>query len=115
RLRKEVLDILIDSNHYPTFDEIEHMKYLDCVFKETLRIIPPVPTIFRTTTKDEIMNGYLIPKNSSLWISIYAIHRNPLIWGDDAEHFNPSRWLNPEIKSKVTNSTYLPFSAGPKT
>ncbi|CAG8714098.1 7768_t:CDS:2, partial [Racocetra fulgida] len=41
RLRKEVLDILPDRNHHPTIDEIEHLKYLECVFKETLRIIPP--------------------------------------------------------------------------
>ncbi|CAG8598347.1 17170_t:CDS:2 [Racocetra fulgida] len=95
RLRKEVLEILVDRDHCPTFDEIEHMKYLDCVFKEALRLIPP---------------GI----NTSLWIPIYAIHRNPLIWGDDAEHFNPSRWLNPELKSKITNYTYLPFGAGPQ-
>ncbi|CAG8710361.1 2859_t:CDS:2, partial [Racocetra persica] len=114
RLRKEVLEILIDRDYCPTFDEIEHMKYLECVYKESLRIIPPVPTLFRTTIKDKIMNGYLIPKNTSLWIPIYAIHRNPLIWGDDAEQFNPSRWLDPEIKSKITNHTFLPFGAGPQ-
>ncbi|CAG8805378.1 2349_t:CDS:2, partial [Gigaspora margarita] len=45
-------------------------------------------------------------------IPIYSIHRDPLIWGEDVESFNPSRWLNPEIKSKVTNSNYLPFGAG---
>ncbi|CAG8554126.1 3316_t:CDS:2 [Cetraspora pellucida] len=103
-LRKEVLDVLTDRNHYPTLDEIERLKYLECVFKETLRIIPP----------DEIMNGYFIPKKTPLWIPIYAIHHDPLVWGEDAEYFNPSRWLNPEIKSKVTNNTFLPFGAGPK-
>ncbi|CAG8743267.1 5633_t:CDS:2 [Gigaspora margarita] len=40
-LRKEVLDIFTNSNHFPTFDEIEHLKYLDCIFRETLRIVPP--------------------------------------------------------------------------
>ncbi|CAG8846107.1 3063_t:CDS:2, partial [Racocetra persica] len=35
----------------------------------------------------EIMNGYLIPKNTPVWIPIYAIHHDPLIWGDDAEYF----------------------------
>ncbi|CAG8460860.1 27722_t:CDS:2 [Racocetra persica] len=114
RLRKEVLDVLTDRNHHPTIDEIEHLKYLECVFKETLRIIPPVPTLIRCTSKDEIMNGYLVPKNTPLWIPIYATHHDPLIWGDDVEYFNPSRWLDPEIKSRITSSNFLPFGAGPK-
>ncbi|CAG8520209.1 15833_t:CDS:2, partial [Racocetra fulgida] len=41
RLRKEVLDTFTDRHHCPTFDEIEHLKYLDCVIKESLRIDPP--------------------------------------------------------------------------
>ncbi|CAG8498768.1 35623_t:CDS:2 [Racocetra persica] len=102
RLRKEVLDILPDRNRHPTIDEIEHLKYLE------------LPAIRRCTSKDEIMNGYLIPKNTPLWIPIYAIHHDPLIWGDDADYFNPSRWLDPEVKSRVTSSNFLPFSAGPK-
>ncbi|CAG8818319.1 5710_t:CDS:2, partial [Gigaspora margarita] len=71
RLRKEVVELFTDRDHFPTFDEIEQLKYLECVFKETLRIVPP-------------------------------------------EYFNPSRWLDPEIKSKITNSNFIPFSAGPK-
>ncbi|CAG8614232.1 4348_t:CDS:2 [Gigaspora margarita] len=75
RLRKELLDVLTDCNHFPTYEEIEHLKFLECVLKETLRITPPV-------------------------------------WGDDAEYFNPSRWLDPELKSKVSNNNFLPFGAG---
>ncbi|CAG8806839.1 14215_t:CDS:2 [Gigaspora margarita] len=70
-LRKEILDVLINRDHMPTFEEIEHLKYLECVFKETLRIVPP--------------------------------------------YFNPSRWLDPVIESKVTTSDFLPFSAGQKS
>ncbi|RIB21769.1 cytochrome P450 [Gigaspora rosea] len=80
-LRKEVLDVLADRDHMPTFDEIEHLKYLECVFKETLRIIPPVPVLFRSTSKNEVMNDYLVPKGTPMLISIYAIHHDPSIWG----------------------------------
>ncbi|RIB21088.1 cytochrome P450 [Gigaspora rosea] len=113
RLRKEVFEAFTDRNHFPTFDEIEQLKYLECVFKETLRIIPPVPAMPRYNIKDEIMDGYVVPKNTPLMIAICAIHHDPSIWGDDAEDFNPSRWLDPEIKSKVTNSNFIPFGAGP--
>ncbi|CAG8765479.1 38763_t:CDS:2, partial [Gigaspora margarita] len=115
RLRKEILDVLTDRDQMPTFDELEHLNYLECVFKETLRIVPPVPALFRSTSKDEVMNGYVVPKGTPMLIGIYAIHHDPSIWGDDADQFNPSRWLDPVIKSKVTNSNFLPFSAGPKS
>ncbi|CAG8712433.1 25014_t:CDS:2, partial [Gigaspora margarita] len=105
RLREELLNIFTDRNHFPTFDEIEQLKYLECVFKETLRIIPPY----------EIMNGYVVPKETSLIIPVYAIHHDPLIWGDDAKDFNPSRWLDPEIKSKISNINFLTFGAGPRS
>ncbi|CAG8753189.1 2289_t:CDS:2, partial [Gigaspora margarita] len=75
-LRKEILDVLTDRDHMPKFEEIEHLKYLECVFKETLRIVPPC-------------------MGTPMLISIYAIHHDPSIWGDDAEYFNPSRWLDP--------------------
>ncbi|KAF0542315.1 cytochrome P450 [Gigaspora margarita] len=114
RLRKEVVELFTDRDHFPTFDEIEQLKYLECVFKETLRIVPPVPGLFRTNLNDEILNGYVIPKGTPMLIAIHAIHHDPSIWGNDAEYFNPSRWLDPEIKSKITNSNFIPFSAGPK-
>ncbi|KAF0542320.1 cytochrome P450 [Gigaspora margarita] len=113
RLRNEILEVFTDRNHFPTFDEIEQLKYLECVFKETLRIIPPAPAMLRYNIKDEIMDGYVVPKNTPLMIAIYAIHHDPSIWGDDADDFNPSRWLDPEIKSKVTNNNFIPFGAGP--
>ncbi|RIB14061.1 cytochrome P450 [Gigaspora rosea] len=115
RLRKEILEVFTDRNNFPTFDEIDNLKYLDCVYKEILRIMPPIPSLTRYNKKDEIMNGYVIPKGTPLMIPIYAIHHDPSIWGDDAEHFNPSRWLDPEIKSKITNCNYLPFGAGPRS
>ncbi|RIB19591.1 cytochrome P450 [Gigaspora rosea] len=115
RLRKEILEVLTDRDHIPTFDEIEQLRYLECVFKETLRVVPPVPALFRATSQNEVMNGYVVPQGTPMLIAIYAIHHDPSIWGDDAEYFNPSRWLDPEIKQKVTSSNFLPFGAGPKS
>ncbi|CAG8709696.1 7468_t:CDS:2, partial [Racocetra persica] len=115
RLREELVQAFPDPNFQPTYDEIEHLKYLDSVVKETLRIIPPVSLLSRLTTKDEVVNGYFIPKGSIFGVSVHAIHHKPSIWGEDATKFNPSRWLDPEIKSKVTNFTYLPFNTGQRS
>ncbi|RIB20329.1 cytochrome P450 [Gigaspora rosea] len=115
QLRKEILNVFISPNHIPSFEELDQLKFLECVFKEALRITPPSPLITRYNLKDEIMNGYVIPKNTPLIIPSYAIHHDPLIWGEDVESFNPSRWLDPNIKSKISNSNFIPFSAGPRS
>ncbi|RIB25344.1 cytochrome P450 [Gigaspora rosea] len=112
-LRKELVDVFTDRDLVPTFDEIDHLKYLESVLKETLRVASPVPALVRCNLKDETMNGYLIPKKTPLIISTYAVHHDPLIWGDDADSFNPSRWLDSEIKSKISNLNFFPFGAGP--
>ncbi|CAG8775193.1 7157_t:CDS:2 [Cetraspora pellucida] len=114
-LRKEILDIFPDRDYHPTFDQIEQLKYSECILKEILRIVPPVPLLIRTNVKDEMFNGYFIPKETPLTIPVYAIQHDPSIWGDDAEHFNPFRWLNPEIKSKIANCNFMPFGAGPRS
>ncbi|CAG8615794.1 15770_t:CDS:2, partial [Cetraspora pellucida] len=112
RLREELSNIFSDLDHHPTADEIDKLKYLDCVLKETLRLVPPVPSLVRKTTKDEIMNGYLVPKETIISISLNAIHRDPLIWGDNADEFDPSRRLDTNLKSKLSIYNYLPFGAG---
>ncbi|CAG8840905.1 43483_t:CDS:2, partial [Gigaspora margarita] len=113
RLRKEIDSF--PNFKDPTFEEIESMKYLDAIYRETLRVVPPIPIIFRLPKKDIKLNKYFVPKGTPLMISTYAIHRNPLIWGNNAEDFDPSRWFNPEIRSKITKNAYLPFIIGPRT
>ncbi|RIB05119.1 cytochrome P450 [Gigaspora rosea] len=112
QLRDEIIKAFPDQNHQPTLDEIDQLKYLECIFKETLRIIPPTQVIHRITTKDEVLNDYIVPKGTRLQISINSIHHDPLIWGENVEEFVPSRWLDPELK--VTNYKFLPFGAGYK-
>ncbi|CAG8521553.1 5861_t:CDS:2, partial [Scutellospora calospora] len=114
RLREELIDAFPDRNYQPTFEEFESLKYLDSVIKEVFRVIPPVPAITRRTTKDETMNGYFVPKGTLLMISICGIHHNTFNWGENASQFDPSRWHDPEMKSKISNSIFLPFTNGPR-
>ena len=44
------------------------------------------------------------------------MQRNPALWGDDADEFDPERWIDPKRLAKfVGNPTmFTPFSAGPR-
>ncbi|CAB5185158.1 unnamed protein product [Rhizophagus irregularis] len=113
KLREELVKAFPDkSNYNPTYDEINSLEYLNCVIKETLRILPPVPVVKRVNLKDEIFGKYFIPKNSEIFFGISVLQKSTEIWGPTADNFDPKRWLDPSLS--VTNLTYLPFLSGPR-
>lgn len=92
-----------------TYDQLVQLPYLDAVCRETLRLHPSVPFVMRTTRQDTPLSlarsftsldgrdtkEVLVPKGTQLILSIIACNRDPLIWGSDAEEWNPDRWLAP--------------------
>ncbi|RGB33516.1 cytochrome P450 [Rhizophagus diaphanus] len=114
-LRNELLEAFPDKDFIPTFDQINSLEFLNCVVKETLRVNPAVPMTIRTTKKDDVISGYMIPRGTPIFLFMNTIHRLPSIWGSDASTFKPSRWLDPNITSIQTNYTYIPFLTGPRS
>ncbi|CAG8650425.1 4225_t:CDS:2, partial [Acaulospora colombiana] len=130
-LRNELVQEFPHQDFMPTFDQINNLKYLNAVVKETLRLVPPVPLVMRIADKDDIINGYVIPKGTLVIISPSTIHKLPSIWGEDVNDFKPSRWLSdspfviaPDMnmdsfsdmnsidEKLITNYTWIPFITG---
>ncbi|CAJ0650557.1 5296_t:CDS:2 [Entrophospora sp. SA101] len=114
-LRQELLEALPDPNLEASFDKINSLEYLNCVFKETMRVIPTVPAVARNSETDTTIDGYFIPKKTPIAVSIYSAHHDSKIWGEDHDKFEPSRWLDPNLTSEINNYTYLPFLTGPRS
>ncbi|KAJ3775477.1 cytochrome P450 [Lentinula raphanica] len=93
------------------YRELKDLVWLDCVVQESLRLYPPVPMTFRQAASTDYVDGVLIPKGTLYYIPIRVVNTLKDIWGEDAEEFNPSRWLS----EKHTSSTppTLTFLAGP--
>ncbi|KAI5641922.1 cytochrome p450 domain-containing protein [Phthorimaea operculella] len=96
-----------DFNRDPTFSEMQKMKYLDLVIKESMRMFSPVPGIQRFITEDTELAGVRVPKNTTCLVNIYSLHRNPKVWENPME-FRPERFENP-LKDPFA---FLAFSAG---
>lgn len=48
-------------------------------------------------------------------IPIYAIHREPKIWGQDAEQLRPGRWLQASPEQQALQAkAFMPFGDGPR-
>lgn len=95
-----------------TFESLNKLKYMDLVIKESLRIAPVGPVIFRETMEDfELEKGLIIPKGTTFVVNIFALHRRKDIWGEKAEEFDPDNFL-PENVAKRHPCSFIPFSVG---
>ncbi|TGO69107.1 hypothetical protein BOTNAR_0015g00210 [Botryotinia narcissicola] len=90
-------------------------RYLDAIITETLRLYPPIPMSqprLTPSSKPRIINHYLIPPNSTVSVQAWSLHRNPAIFGDDAEIFCPERWLVDEDRVREMERGLLAFGRG---
>ena len=63
---REEIDRVLGERIDVTYQDITELKYCTALFKETLRLFPPVPHVGRKITDKMVVNGYEIPKNSTL-------------------------------------------------
>ncbi len=82
------------------------------VFRETLRLYPPVPMMVRQATGGEVFRKRRVSKGAQLVLSPWHLHRHQTLW-DDPDAFDPTRWQS-EAGKESARTAYLPFSAGPR-
>lgn len=114
KLRAEILSISEDSIADGVVNPIaaDKLVYLDAVIKETLRLYAPLPgTEPRWSEKEELLDGYTIPRRAVVSISPYCLHRNPEVFNDPLR-FNPDRWLGPPDKVINMKKWFWAFSSG---
>ncbi|KAL6868176.1 hypothetical protein ACP4OV_015021 [Aristida adscensionis] len=79
------------GKHTITEQDLEGLSYLHMVIKETLRLNAPVPLLLPRMCRETCkVMGYDIPKGTAVFISVWAICRDPRYW-DDPEEFKPER------------------------
>ena len=59
----------------PTIN-LPKFKYIEKIFRESMRIYPPVWSIGRLVEEDYLIDKYTIPKGSSILMSQYIIHHH---------------------------------------
>lgn len=75
--------------------------------QEALRLFPTVPYLLRQAERDSTLSsGRHVPQDGLVRIDIAAANRDPSVFGDDADRFNPHR------HAKVQRSYGLSFGGG---
>nr|ANY58139.1 CYP719A7 [synthetic construct] len=96
-------------------EDVNKLKYLQAVVKETMRMKPIAPlAIPHKTAKETTLMGTKVAKGTRIMVNIYALHHNQNIW-TEPYNFMPERFLQGEDGSatnKAMEQSFLPFSAG---
>ncbi len=92
---------------------MQQLPYLDACINETFRVYSAVPGGLPRVVPEGGMSiaGNDIVAGTTVGVHIYSLHRDSTIWGDDADTFNPDRWL--DIDTEVVRRAFKPFSDGP--
>ncbi|QXT38438.1 cytochrome P450 [Gymnodinialimonas ceratoperidinii] len=94
----------------PDFAVVSKLKLTRDVFREALRLYPPVPMMVRETTCPETFRKRPVKKGSQVVISPWHLHRQDRLW-DNPDGFDPGRWHTENGKTCMREA-FIPFSAG---
>ncbi|KAJ2999753.1 hypothetical protein NUW54_g6889 [Trametes sanguinea] len=110
KLREEI-DAKI-GDRTPTVHDVNKLPYLLAVMRESMRLGPTAPARSVAPLEDTIIGGnYFVEKGTSIIINTYNAHRDPNVWGEDAETFRPERMLDGKFEALPPNA-WQPFGYG---
>ncbi|NXP74504.1 CP26C protein, partial [Ramphastos sulfuratus] len=93
---------------------LSRLRYLDCVIKEVLRVLPPVSGGYRTALQTFELDGYQIPKGWSVMYSIRDTHETAAIYQSPTSGFDPDRFGTTQMEA-VSRFHYIPFGGGARS
>ncbi|THD73518.1 cytochrome P450 [Thalassobius vesicularis] len=108
RVAAEAQEVIDPETIY--FSTVSKLTLSRNVFRETLRLYPPVPMMVREATQAETFRGRTVPKGSQIVLSPWHLHRHERLW-DRPDEFDPTRFKTENGKTCLRNA-YIPFSAG---
>ena len=108
KLQAEVDAVL--GKRIPTASDLRDLHYTRQVFRETLRLFPPVGFFAREAAQADTMRDKAIPPGASVVISPWLIQRHRELWSHP-DAFDPDRFTTPAGRESL-KTAYLPFGAG---
>ncbi|THU88694.1 cytochrome P450 [Dendrothele bispora CBS 962.96] len=99
KAHKEI-DAVVGSDRLPTLSDFNDLPYCQAIMKEVLRIRPMVPIgVPHNVTKEEVIDGYVIPVGSTVFMNQFGILHDPEAY-DDPDLFIPDRFITSQFGTK---------------
>lgn len=100
-----------------TIDHMSKLPYIEACLRETLRLTPTAPA-FSVQPRPDIAENpviiggrYEVKKGQAIVAILSECHRDPAVYGDDAEEFRPERMLEENFQ-KLPPNAWKPFGNG---
>lgn len=101
-----------DPSMAPTYAQVNQLTYIGQVLKESLRLWPTAPVFALSAYKDTTIGGmYKMKKPYQIVVLAPMLHRDPAIWGERADVFDPDHFTR-EAESRRPANAYKPFGNG---
>ncbi|MFD1656757.1 cytochrome P450 [Streptomyces caeni] len=111
RAREEVDRVWGDVAR-PGYEQVARLRYVRRVLDESLRLWPTAPAFAREARHDTVLDG-VHPMRRGAWALVLTalLHRDPEVWGADAERFDPDRFDARAVRARPAH-TFKPFGTG---
>lgn len=109
-LRDEVASLDLAAGEPLEPEHLEKMKLTEMAFQETLRLMPPVPSLPRRAVRDFTFKGYRIPAGTSVGVNPMFTHHMKDVW-PEPERFDPLRFTD-EAQRARHRFAWVPYGGG---
>jgi len=109
RLRDEMAQLGVNGDDLP-YDRLGDLVLTEQAFKETMRLMPPVPSIPRRAIRPFHFGGYDFPAGTFVGINTHFVHHMPDLW-PDPERFDPTRFDAEAVRTRHKYA-WVPFGGG---
>ncbi len=109
-MRAEILAIAAKHDGRLPYEALGDMDVTERVFKEALRLIPPVPAVPRRALGDFVFMNHHIPAGTQIGVNMMLTHRLADVW-PEPERFDPDRFT-PENSKGRHKYAWVPFGGG---
>lgn len=107
QLQEELLEVAPSGEL--AFADLRRLSALAAMFREVLRLYPPVGYFPREATQDQEIRGAKVRKGDALLVFPWLLHRHRR-WWREPDVFKPTRFLKKD--RMPVRGTYLPFGLG---
>ncbi|MDN3026880.1 cytochrome P450 [Streptomyces sp. S.PB5] len=111
RARAEVDRVWGDAET-PGYEQVAKLRYVRRVLDESLRLWPTAPAFAREAREDTVLAGDH-PMRRGAWTLVLTpmLHRDPEVWGADAERFDPDRFDPKAVRTRAPHA-FKPWGTG---
>lgn len=101
-----------DLSVLPSYEQVNQLRYISQILKETLRLWPTAPLFSRYPYEETVIGQkYRFGKEHNIQVLVPMLHRDKKVWGENAEHFDPEHFSREAEQARPANA-YKPFGTG---